>query len=289
MSLDNNENDVLLEEFLDQMIVLEEDNNLIDECGDEASSSSSSSSSSLLFKQPAVVTLEERVLSVVTSLHPHEEDIRTIQNANPAELDAILAQEMNRLSMAEQDRAALEVHGFVANASQDATTTTTTNGVVVDVENDDATFVQQRLQQLDDCLSRIRRTNDLTTPTLGIIKKEAYERALYQSPEYVQNDKFRLMFLRGERYDPVLAATRLIRHFHEKQLLFANTSTTTSTDLLARDVQWNDLDESDKEAIQSGFVQILPRRDCSNRAVVCLIPSLFPRAALPRVRIYNVS
>jgi hypothetical protein len=283
MSLHNSNNDDLMEELLEQIRLLPENNNnnnnnnsFDHQCGDEASTSSSL----LLFEQP-VMTLEQRVLSLVNSLHPHEEDIRTIQNADPAELDAILTKEMNRLSMAEQDTAALEVHGFVANDSNDDHdgATTTTHGVVQVVDND-AMFVQEQLQQMDECLTRIIRRNDATTTTttIGIIKTEAYERALYQSPDYVQNDKFRLLFLRGERFDPVLAATRLIRHFHEKQLLF------TTPDLLARDVQWNDLEESDKEAVQSGFVQILPCRDCANRAVVCLIPSLFPRAALPRVR-----
>jgi hypothetical protein len=90
----------------------------------------------------------------------------------------ILAKEMSQLSMTERDYRLQEVHG------------------VADKINEDPVFVQERLGTLKACVTNIPHKN-------------AYDRAIYLSPEYVHDERFLLMFLRSENFDPLPAAERL--------------------------------------------------------------------------------
>jgi hypothetical protein len=197
--------------------------------------------------------LEEKLLSLETTESETPTDVvGDVQNADFSELDEILAKEMSRLTMQERDHVLQEIHG-IADAA------------IVETPE----FVEQRLQQLDECLARIAPT------------KEAYSRALYQSPDYVQDRNFRLMFLRCELFHVEQAAERLVRHFDEKLKLFGD-------DLLARDIRLSDLEDSELETLQRGAVQLLPLRDRADRTVVCLTP-LRKNPAKPIERVYSVS
>jgi hypothetical protein len=162
--------------------------------------------------------------------------VNAARMANPAELDAILAKEMSQLSMTQRDHGLQEVHG------------------VADKIVEDPVFIQERLAKLRVCLANIRH-------------KDAYDRALYQSPEYVQDETSMLMFLRSEYFDPQLAAERLVRHFEQKLRLFG-------PDFLVQDITLNDLDTDDLKALYEGGTQVLPIRDRSDRAVLCFKPAI---------------
>ena len=152
-------------------------------------------------------------LSQLDETIPTEEIVEAAMKADPDDLDALLASELNTLSLKERDQAIRDVHGIVSSPVQptaptstsEANTKTTamTNGVIVE----DEAFVQKSLQKLDDCLRSINCNHK---------DKEAYERALYQSPEYVQDRRFRLMFLRGNSFHIKQTARQIIQHFHEK-------------------------------------------------------------------------
>ena len=143
----------------------------------------------------------------------NEAVVEAALKADPDDLDALLASELNTLSLKERDQAIRDVHGIVSNpvqpklststAETSASATATSNGVIVE----DEAFVQKSLQQLDDRLKSISFSHN---------RKDAYERALYQSPEYVQDRRFRLMFLRGNSFHIKLTARQIIEHFHEK-------------------------------------------------------------------------
>jgi hypothetical protein len=77
------------------------------------------------------------------------------------------------------------------------------------------------------------------------------------------------------------AAERMVRHFDEKLKLFGD-------DLLSRDIQLSDLEDSELETLQRGAVQLLPLRDRADRTVVCLTP-LRKNPAKPIERGYSVS
>ena len=153
---------------------------------------------------------------------------------DPAEIDAMLAKEMNQLSMEERDEILFDIHG------------------VAEMINETEDFVVERLDQLEVALANI--------PT-----KPEYDRAMYMDPDYVQNRKFRLMFLRADSFHAEKAAARMVMFFHEKQKLFG-------TELLCRDIQWKDLDTEDQESIEAGFMQIFPVPDRAGRTILCLLP-----------------
>src|SRR6056300_816179 len=67
----------------------------------------------------------------------------------------------------------------------------------------------------------------------------AYEIAESQNVLYVSDNGFRLMFLRGNRFDAKAAAEQMIRFFQMKRNLFG-------VEKLAKDITMNDLDEDDR-------------------------------------------
>ena len=104
--------------------------------------------------------------------------------------------------------------------------------------------------------------------------KVAYETAKNMSSSYVQDRRFRLMFLRACQGDAKKAAKRITRHFTTKEILFGK-------DKLVKDIELSDLDEYDMEALESGGFQVLPKRDLAGRNV------LFGRYTAMRYRDIN--
>ena len=147
-------------------------------------------------------------------------------------VDVLLAKEMNQLSARERDQILDDVHG------------------VTDVIEETPEFVEDCIAQLGVSLASIPH-------------KPEYDLAMCLDADYVMNRKFRIMFLRSERFDVSRAATRLVKHFREKQRLFG-------TEALCRDIEWKDLNQEDRETLQSGFFQVLPLRDRAGRAILCV-------------------
>ena len=105
---------------------------------------------------------------------------------------------------------------------------------VEDIESNEE-FVNEKLKQLEECLSlsssssfsssnsfdqQSSTTTSTTVSTTVTTSRDAYDHAMYLSPEYVTNRQFRLLFLRGENYDVMNAAKRMLLHFHIKKELF---------------------------------------------------------------------
>ena len=166
---------------------------------------------------------------------------------SPKEIDSLIAQEMNELSMKERDKVLFDIHG-ISDASEE------TNE-----------FLDTSLARLEAELSRIGQ-------------KEAYNMAKALSPDYVSNRKFRLMFLRCDRFDAKRAAIRLVKHFESKLELFG-------ADKVARDIVQEDLDEDDLRCLQAPFLQLLPSRDRAGRAVLCWVPKVAPAGVALRNKV----
>ena len=96
---------------------------------------------------------------------------------------------------------------------------------------------------------------------VGLEQKQAFLKAKELSPEYVNDPRFRLRFLRAEKFDTKAAAIRVARHFEEKRRLFGD-------ELLGRDVSQMDLGEEDRKSLRTGAFQILPRPDHGGRVVL---------------------
>jgi hypothetical protein len=149
---------------------------------------------------------------------------------------------MADLSVQERERIVQDIHGIADEIDRE----------------EDNDFLQHRLQQLEDALSRIE-------------VKPAYDQALYQSPDYVRNDVFRLFFLRSQLFNVQAAAQLIVLHFEEKQRLFGS-------DLLGRDILLADLSDADRKELEKGYVQILPVRDRAGRIVVVTLGHPFDEA-----------
>ena len=150
--------------------------------------------------------------------------------------DALLARELNRLSIQEREQVNYDVHG------------------VAEVMPEGSEFVSTRLIQLELELDKIT-------------EKEAYNQALIQDPNFVKNCNFRIRFLRAERFVAAEAAVRMVRHFQYKMELFGASK-------LVKDIKIEDLHSEDIKVLESGFIQLLPVRDRAGRAVMCWNPIL---------------
>ena len=110
----------------------------------------------------------------------------------------VLAQAMGELSVEEHEKIIFDVHGFSKPP-----------------EIDDA-IIQSCMASLDKEIAKIS-------------SKRAYEVARDRNKEYVLDHDFRLMFLRACDFDPIRAATMIVKHFEKKRELFEDM-------VLARDI-----------------------------------------------------
>jgi len=151
------------------------------------------------------------------------------------EVDALLSEAMNNLTFQEREEQQEVLHGVAKDIAEEAS------------------FIEKALRELD----------------AHIIRKKAgtvYEIAERMNPAYVNSRAFRIMFLRGNRYDAKASANQMIRFFEMKQQIFGS-------EKLTRDIVLEDLDEDDREALKAGFVQ-LAGSDTSNRQVIIQLPGV---------------
>lgn len=170
----------------------------------------------------------------------------------PAEIqhvEEVLAQEMESLSLSERDKILFDIHG-ISNQEQE--------------DNDKIAELLTAMAEELQCPKF--HAAHATTKTM-----EAYIKAKYLNEEYVTSRQFCLMFLRSEGYDPKLAASKLIQHFHIKQELFGSSSI-YGEDILGRDVRLSDLSPDDIQTLESGFFQICPSRDVAGRSIFFQAP-----------------
>eukprot|EP00980_Cylindrotheca_fusiformis_P027187 scaffold19324_cov152-Cylindrotheca_fusiformis.AAC.2 len=157
-------------------------------------------------------------------------------------LDKHLAASMGKLSVKDREAALEEVHGIVKK------------------DPEDTYFLQAHLQAMKDRLNSIKH---------GTV----YEKAEAIDPCFVSSRGFRLLFLRGNRYDPKAAAEQLVKHFDLKFSLFGSGKLTKAITLL-------DLDDNDRICLESGFFQILPQKDAAGRTIALILPGLRPDIAM---------
>ena len=160
-----------------------------------------------------------------------ENELENVENDGFAvETDALLAKELNQLSMKEREEVYHDIHG------------------VAEIVEETPEFVAIKLKELELELAQI--------PT-----KNAYNQAKEKSPEYVTGIRECLMFLRACRFDATEAAARMVRYYEEKLLLFG-------PEPLARDLHIKDLKEEERISLESGYLQLLPGRDRAGRAIL---------------------
>ena len=113
----------------------------------------------------------------------------------------------------------------------------------------------------------------LLSEALDDIKdKLAYDEAQRMATEegsttFVNDEAFRLRFLRAEQFRPKQAAERMIRNL---DLLYRY----VGPEGLKRPIRLSDLDESSLSLLKAGSFQLLPCRDRSGRRIVVRIGPL---------------
>ena len=148
------------------------------------------------------------------------------------DLDMMLANDMAKLNVQERELVYEEVHGV--------------NKLIVETKD----IIVEKLQEFADELEDIPNED-----------KSAFLKARQLCSNYTNDTKLRLMFLRAEHFKAKEAAKRFTLFFQGKLDTFGE-------DILSRPVYLSDLDKNDTEFLKSGFIQLLPVRDQSDRAVV---------------------
>ncbi|CAJ1969512.1 unnamed protein product [Cylindrotheca closterium] len=151
------------------------------------------------------------------------------------EIDAMLVEALNGLTFEERQEQQEIVHG------------------VDEMTADESTFIESTLKDLDNILLRTKH---------GTL----YETAESLNPEYVGARAFRIMFLRGNRYDAKASAKQMLNFFEWKEQLFGR-------EKLVKDITMEDLDEDDRACMRTGSIQI-PGKDRSNRTIIFHLPGL---------------
>jgi hypothetical protein len=165
--------------------------------------------------------------------------------------DASIANALNQMSLKERDKVYCDLHGVAEDMVEDSE------------------FVERKLEELQHEVDRISPSNS-----------KAFRLAEFQSPIFVNNRKIRLRFLRAEAFDSRKAATRMMRFFDFKLVLFGE-------DSLCRDLTYFDLSNEDQTALKTGFTQRLPERDRAGRVVIvhflCHLKSVSARSLVRTV------
>ena len=151
-------------------------------------------------------------------------------NDGSSDILAITAKELNAMSIEDREKIFEEVNGI-------PTTT-----------EEDTEFITNCLERLEDELERVP------------LDKSAYERALRMRPELRHDRTFQKMFLRSECFDVRKTARRMIKYFQSKRILFGDS-------LLAKHIEYDDLDQEDQTYLATGAFQILNSKDQAGRTV----------------------
>ena len=152
----------------------------------------------------------------------------------PKVADALIAAELNKLSMKEREQVFYDIHG------------------VSEVPDEETTFIEKNLAQLDEEIAFLVAHDKASTVV--------YDQAARQDSNFVWDRKLRLTFLRCENFDPKRSAQRLIKFFDEKLKLFG-------PEKLTKTITLEDLGQAGRACLESGILQTLPLRDRAGRAV----------------------
>lgn len=160
-----------------------------------------------------------------------EDENKAPESAQPN----LLVEEMNGLSVREREMVYEEVHG------------------VASIIEETPEFVAKKLQAMKDEIDKIPKR-----------QRRALDRALFLRPSLRTDEKNYLLFLRATRFDPIIAAGLMSRHYEHKLMLFGES-------ILVRSVTMDDLNDSERAMFFSSPCMLLPSRDQAGRGVYLMI------------------
>jgi len=156
------------------------------------------------------------------------------QDVTKEDADAMLAHDLNALSLQERNQVYEEIHGVESTI------------------HETAEMLELALNNLEFELSDRRRRNQI------------YYDLIQQLPattiRYLSSSRFRLQFLRAENFDVEKTATRMVNYILYVRDMFG-------AHCLGRPLVMEDLDKDDLMCLKAGTFQILPNRDVAGRIV----------------------
>lgn len=177
----------------------------------------------------------------------------TPSHLNPKDIDSLLSKELMEMNFKDRTDISEEVHGVK-------------NMAVPETEpvRDDALAMLQN--HITNCMPPSETT--------------AFDRALSLPKTYVNDDEFRLMFLRSELFDIEASAKRMMTYLDLISGLFGN-------EVLARPLRSTDFKgKEEKAALRGGLVQLLPYRDRSGRRIMVVLSDIMSQSHIMRVKIF---
>lgn len=165
------------------------------------------------------------------------------QQQQPQEPFALMASELNRMSVEDRTHVFEEIHGVAPLPPEESS------------------------------IELLRKSLALLSEAIDLIPhKPAYDEAQRLASEegmttYVNNDKYRLKFLRAEQFHPQRAAERMIKNL---DLLYHY----VGPQALRRHINMADLEEKSIAGMKIGSFQLLPSRDRSGRRIAVRIGPL---------------
>ena len=174
-------------------------------------------------------------------------------------------QEYQELPLKEQQQVWLDLSG-----KNDSTAAARKQPAFLQRQETDPHLLEKHLEDLDKEIEHLIRkarekqdSNNSNNNNIAHTTSEfdALQTVIREHPEYVHDIKFRVKFLRAEKFDATRAACRMAAYFDEKQNLFGR-------DKLTKDIELSDLDEHDMESLRLGYLQVLSKPDHANRKVL---------------------
>jgi hypothetical protein len=148
--------------------------------------------------------------------------------------EAVLANDLNKMTVDERDIVYDDVHGVRS----------------LPVEERDPSRMRESLDQMD------RSVNHLMEPNMT-----AFRKAITLNSQYVLRDRlFRICFLRADEFDAPKAARRFLNYLEFSYELFGDVA-------LIRPIRFDDLTKDEQNILKEGAQQILPYRDRTGRCI----------------------
>lgn len=145
--------------------------------------------------------------------------------------DIDIAKEMTDLTVQERERIYNDVHGV----TQD---------------------LEETPEMMQGCLTDF----DATITSMPNKDRKAFNKACFLRPSLETDIKFKLQFIRADKYNARHAAQRMVSHFEEKLKLFGE-------DKLVKRITIDDLSELGLQVFQSGFLADCPVKDQRGRPI----------------------
>lgn len=179
-----------------------------------------------------------------------DEDLRKEENAPQLAANNLLSQALLRLSLKDRNAIQEEIHGVTCLAP---------------VETPE--LLERSIIELANALE-----NDSFIPPA---KKQAYQKSQLYANTYVNDDSFRLRFLRFTLFDAKMAAEKIVKFLDIALELFGEFT-------LQREIRLSDFDSHDLKYLREGEFQFLPFRDRSGRRILAILNPLMPRKNVVR-------